>query len=83
MRYTLDSEGMIRPVVIIDLADGSKMVHPDDDIIDVLKAGYKLVNTRQPKYDPKKQHLTLSYEIKNGKIAKKWDIQDGPESTGD
>ena len=81
MRYILDENNQLKQVVIVDLQDGSKLVRPSDETLDALKVGYKLVNTRQPKYDPETQHLSLSYTIKSGKIAKVWEIVDGPETT--
>ena len=81
VRYILDENNQLKQVVIVDLQDGSKLVRPSDETLDALKVGYKLVNTRQPKYDPETQHLSLSYTIKSGKIAKVWEIVDGPETT--
>lgn len=81
MRYTLDTNNQLRQVVIVDMPDGSKLVHPSDDIIDELGAGYRLVNTRPPKYDEETQTISFTYGMKKNTIIKVWEVTD--KATGD
>lgn len=83
MRYTLDNDNQLKQVLVAKLPDGSKVIHPSDEMIDALKAGYKLVNTRAPEYDAKTQNISFTYAIKRGKIVKVWEVIDTPEPTGD
>lgn len=81
MRYKLNASNQLEPVVIIDLPNGNKLVHPNDDVIDKFKAGYRVVNTRPPQYDPETQTISFTYGISKGKIVKVWEVTDLP--TGD
>lgn len=81
MRYNLDENNQLDPVIIVDLPNGDKLVHPSDDVVDELKVGYRLVNTRPPEYDPDTQTASFTYGISRGKIVRVWEVADLPETT--
>lgn len=77
MRYTLENGLPVEVQSIV--VNGMRIVHPTDAQVDDANAGYPLVLSDAPEYDPETQELSESWRVKYKKIRQIWTIIDLPQ----
>lgn len=83
MRYLYNDETRVLKPVKYVKKDGRTVSNPSDELVDELGAGYPLIESEKPEYDPEKQVITPEYSFDGAVITQIWKVTDIPEPAPD